>query len=156
MAVAQQKRASSRRTGESRRLFTVLGSSVGLTIDNVPETVSKIKQGLSIKTLDGFQKMSLLPMDTITTVIKLPKRTIARRRKAGKLNSEESERLVRLSLVFEKATNLFEGDKAAARNWLSAPCKGLGDQAPLTIAETEQGARAVEDLIGQLEHGVFV
>jgi putative toxin-antitoxin system antitoxin component (TIGR02293 family) len=156
MAEKHQKRTSSGKPIEAHQVFIVMGSSLGLAVENVRETVGKIRLGLGIKVLDRFQQTSLLSMDTITRAIRLPKSTMVRRRRAGKLSSEESERLVRLSLVFEKATNLFDGDKAAARHWLSTPCKGLGNQAPLAVAETELGARAVEDLIGQLEHGVFV
>lgn len=39
--------------------------------------------------------------------------------------------------------------------WLQTPQPGLADQQPLAFARTEIGARAVEDLIGRLEHGVF-
>lgn len=68
---------------------------------------------------------------------------------------EESERLLRLSSVFEKAVELFEGDVAAAVNWLVSPRKALGDHTPLEYSRTELGAREVEGLIGRLEHGVF-
>jgi putative toxin-antitoxin system antitoxin component (TIGR02293 family) len=141
---------------EGRQFFDVLGSSLGLKIDDVVASVMEIKRGLSFRKLAEFQRTSLLPMESIARVIRLPRRTMVRRKKSRKLSREESERLVRLSLIFEKATNLFEGDKAATRIWLNAPCKGLGGIAPLVVAETELGARAVEDVIGQLEHGVFV
>jgi len=66
----------------------------------------------------------------------------------------ESERLLRLAGVLEKAAALFEGDAAAARHWLQTPNHALGNVAPLTFAQTEIGARAVEDLIDRLEYGV--
>jgi putative toxin-antitoxin system antitoxin component (TIGR02293 family) len=140
---------------EKRQVFTVPGSSLGLKIGNGVAPSARITRGLSYQALARFQRTSQLPMETITKVIQLPLRTLARRKIAGKLSRGESERLVRLSLVFEKATNLFEGEKAAARAWLYKPCKALGNTPPLVAAETELGARAVEDLIGQLEHGVF-
>ena len=71
------------------------------------------------------------------------------------MTQHESERLLRLALVFEKAVELFEGNADAARDWLKAPNKALAGESPLTIVETEIGAREVEDLIGRLEHGVF-
>jgi putative toxin-antitoxin system antitoxin component (TIGR02293 family) len=80
---------------------------------------------------------------------------LARRKKAGRFEQLESERLLRLGLVFEKSLDLFEGDRAAAGRWLNAPIKGLGGQTPLALTQTELGAREVEDLIGRLEHGVF-
>lgn len=68
---------------------------------------------------------------------------------------EESGLQAGLSGLLEKTVELFEGDAEMARAWLERPCKGLGGQAPLEVAETESGIRAMEDLIGRLEHGVF-
>jgi putative toxin-antitoxin system antitoxin component (TIGR02293 family) len=141
---------------ESRQLFVIPGSSLDLRIDDVPALVKQIRRGLHFNKLTLFQRTSLLPLESITRVMQLPRRTLARRKQSRILSPEESERLVRLAQVFEKATNLFEGEKSAARAWLNSPCKALGNVAPLVAAETELGARAVEDVIGQLEHGVFV
>jgi hypothetical protein len=35
------------------------------------------------------------------------------------------------SAKFEVALELFEGDRLAAKNWLSTPCKALGNKRPL-------------------------
>jgi hypothetical protein len=43
----------------------------------------------------------------------------------------------------------------AARAWLAAPQVGLGGESPLAYAETEVGAREVEDLLGRIEYGVL-
>ena len=82
-------------------------------------------------------------------------RTLARRKSKGKLSPDESERLLRLSRVFELAVDLFEGDNAAALRWLTSPRKALEGNTPLAYARTEVGAREVENLIGRMEHGVF-
>ena len=66
-----------------------------------------------------------------------------------------SKRLLRLSSLFEKCVDLYEGDVAAAVNWLTSPKKALNRQTPLLYARTELGAREVEDLIGRLDHGIF-
>jgi putative toxin-antitoxin system antitoxin component (TIGR02293 family) len=63
--------------------------------------------------------------------------------------------LLRVSSLFEKSVDLFEGDVAAAVNWLTSPKKALNRQTPLLYARTEVGAREVEDLIGRLDHGIF-
>ncbi len=80
---------------------------------------------------------------------------MARRRDKGRLKPAESERLLRLSFLFEQAVDLFEEDVDAARNWLETPNVGLGGETPLRLAETELGAREVENLMGRLDHGVF-
>jgi putative toxin-antitoxin system antitoxin component (TIGR02293 family) len=68
---------------------------------------------------------------------------------------ESSKRLLRLSSLFEKCVDLYEGDVAAAVNWLTSPKKALNDQTPLLYARTELRAREVEALIGRLDQGIF-
>jgi putative toxin-antitoxin system antitoxin component (TIGR02293 family) len=91
----------------------------------------------------------------IATAIDIPERTLARRRATGRLAPDESERLFRISTVFEKAVALFEGDVPAAINWLTTPKRAIGHQTPWDYSRFEPGAREVENLIGRLEHGVF-
>jgi putative toxin-antitoxin system antitoxin component (TIGR02293 family) len=57
--------------------------------------------------------------------------------------------------VFAHALRLFEGDRDAAKGWLSRPQKALGGLPPVSVARTEVGALEVERLIGRLDHGVF-
>lgn len=87
--------------------------------------------------------------------IEIPERTLARRRIAGRLGRDESERLLRLARVVASSIRLFEGDVDAAITWLKTPQKALSYNTPLSYARFEIGAREVEDLIGRLEHGVF-
>ena len=117
--------------------------------------VTHLKKGLPYDVVKQFQKTSQLPMESINRVARISPRTLARRKATGRLTSEESERLFRLSQIFEKAVVLFDGDATAARVWLESPNRALGQQSPLVLAESEIGAGEVEDLIGRLEHGVF-
>lgn len=96
-----------------------------------------------------------MSISEIATAIEVPERTLARRKVGGRFSSGESERLLRLSNVFEKAVALFEGNIEEAAVWLRSPKKALDGKTPLAYARTEIGARQVEDLIGSLEHGVF-
>ena len=45
--------------------------------------------------------------------------------------------------------------EAAARDWLAKPARALDGETPIEHADTEAGAREVENLIGRLEHGVY-
>jgi putative toxin-antitoxin system antitoxin component (TIGR02293 family) len=123
--------------------------------DDVLSIVEAIREGLPYARFTEFARQSGLTQETIIRVMQTPKRTLARRKAQGRLRPDESERLLRLSTVFDKAVELFEGDVDGARRWLSRPAKALGGLTPLEMAESEIGAREVEDLIGRLEHGVF-
>jgi len=123
--------------------------------EGVAAIIDELQRGLPYQRLTLFEKRSGLPLETISHVIRVPKRTLARRKASGHLAPDESERLHRLSTLFEKAVHLFAGDYERAKRWFESPMKALGQVTPLEMAGTEVGARAVEDLIGRLEHGVF-
>jgi putative toxin-antitoxin system antitoxin component (TIGR02293 family) len=132
-----------------------LGASLGLREMGIAALIDEVRTGLPFKTLESFSSESGIGVSEIASLIDLPERTLARRKVAGRLTSGESERLLRLSKVFEQAVSLFEGNVPAAVAWLETPKRALGDKSPWTYLQTEIGAREVEDLMGQLEHGVF-
>jgi len=132
-----------------------LGASLGLRETGIDALIDEVRAGLPFKALDSLSSESGIGVSEIALLIELPERTLARRKVAGRLASGESERLFRISKVFEQAVGLFEGNVQAAVAWLKTPKRALGDKSPWTYLQTEIGARAVEDLIGELEHGVF-
>ncbi len=79
---------------------------------------------------------------------------MARRRRMGSLNSEESGKIVRLARVVELAEEVFESLEAAV-DWLKAPNAALGAVTPLSLLDTDIGAESVLDTLGRIEHGVF-
>ncbi|MEZ8612502.1 antitoxin Xre/MbcA/ParS toxin-binding domain-containing protein [Vibrio sp. 10N.222.51.C8] len=56
--------------------------------------------------------------------------------------------------VFQAALALF-GSEEAANQWLKHPVRGLGNKRPIDLRSTAEGTKAVLNLIGRLEHGVF-
>lgn len=47
------------------------------------------------------------------------------------------------------------GDAAKAETWLSRPNRALSGAVPTDLLATEEGRRAVRDVLGRLAHGVF-
>ena len=143
------------KTRGRRVRFKTRGASLGITTVSTGELISQVERGLSFKSLRCLETHSGLPLSIIASIIAIPERTLARRKTSGRLTSGESERLLRVSTVFEKAVELFEGDAPEAVKWLTTSQKALGDHTPIAYARTELGAREVENLIGRLEHGAF-
>jgi putative toxin-antitoxin system antitoxin component (TIGR02293 family) len=133
---------------------TRAGDSVGQRYDSLLDAVKIVNAGLLVKALFRLQKTSGLTAERIKQVARISEGSFARRKQAGRLSPEESERLLRVSRVFERATALHEGDVSGARQWLETPIPALGNQRPLDLARTEPGAREVEDLIGRIEYGI--
>jgi putative toxin-antitoxin system antitoxin component (TIGR02293 family) len=117
--------------------------------------VPQVRAGLPYRALDRFQKEAQLTMGELSSILGVPKRTLHRRRIAGKLNMQESDRLVRACRVLARAIELFNGEISAARTWLRTPRPVLRNETPWQCAETELGAREVETLISRLEDGII-
>jgi putative toxin-antitoxin system antitoxin component (TIGR02293 family) len=104
--------------------------------------VSVLTEDLGISTLEMAKKLGL------------SKATFHRRQKTGRLTADESDKMIRYARLFGRAIDTLESEDAA-RRWLSSPQVGLGGAVPLDYAETETGAREVEDLLGRIEYGVI-
>jgi putative toxin-antitoxin system antitoxin component (TIGR02293 family) len=131
------------------------GRTLGLKASSSGDLIRQVRRGFSFHALLDLESRSGVSLTEIASIIDLPPRTLARRKSSGRLSSDESEKVLRLSAVFEQAVDLFEGDRAGALKWLTSPKRVLENQTPLAYSRTELGAREVENLMGRLEHGVF-
>ena len=128
---------------------------LGLDAFDAPELLRSITRGFPYRTLERFQRNTSLPLDRITELVDIPRRTLTRRKGEGRLLPEESDRLLSASRLFALALTVFESDRDAAADWLTRPQPALGGAIPIDLAKTGLGAREVEALLGRLEHGVF-
>lgn len=116
--------------------------------------VSIIRRGISSAAVDALTKTLRVTQSELALALGIPERTLARRKKEGIFNSEESGKLVRLARVVERAEEVFE-DLNAALNWLKSPNAALSGATPLSLLDTDIGAESVLDTLGRIEHGVF-
>ena len=86
--------------------------------------------------------------DLVYSVV--PSATFKRR---DRLSVEESERTERLARVIALAEAAWD-DEDQARAFLNRPHPLLEDETPLNVARTELGARRVEQLLYDAEHGL--
>ncbi len=121
---------------------------------SIPEVIKEIESGLPLSVFIAIRDELNLTDKELAMVIRVPKSTLAVRKKRGKFSFEESERLYRLKRLLAKAIDVL-GGLEIARKWLTDKAYGLGDVSPLEFATTEIGAREVENLLGRIEHGVF-
>lgn len=127
---------------------------LGLHAASPLKVAEQVRAGLRYGAFERFRACAGMPAAGLAELVRIPGRTLARRRGTGRLDPDESDRLVRLARVFAEALALFEGNLEATRRWLATPLEVLGGSAPLRAATTDPGAREVEALIGRLEHGI--
>lgn len=127
---------------------------LGIRTTDPLATHRQVARGLPYAAIEAFQLHTGLSARALAEWTLISDRTLARRREQRRLEPDESDRLVRVSRVFGRALDLFEGNTASARGWLTRKQPGLGGATPLDISRTDVGAREVEDLIGRVEHGI--
>ncbi|MDG9927317.1 MULTISPECIES: antitoxin Xre/MbcA/ParS toxin-binding domain-containing protein [unclassified Pseudomonas] len=116
----------------------------------------EIEKGMNHALIERFARISHLAPTQILRSLNLSERTLARRRESGRLQREESDRLVSLLTIYDAALQLFGGNAEAASRWLNSAERALGGQTPVEYLRTELGTREVLALIHRLEHGVFM
>lgn len=119
------------------------------------QVIERLQAGLPYSELESLQKFLGLPMSRVAANVGLSRATLQRRKKnAELLTKAESDRVARLARLLAKAVEVLES-KGQAREWMKTPQSGLGGAVPLDYADTDVGAREVENLLGRIEHGVF-
>ncbi len=118
------------------------------------EAVAAVRAGLPVAVFEGLARALRVPEARLAQVVGLSTTTLGRRKRAGALAPDEGDRVWRVAALFDRAAQVFGGEEEAAA-WFVDPNLALGDEPPLALADTEPGARAVDDLLGRIEYGVY-
>ena len=139
-------------TSEEQRIARVMEIGAGPGVTSMGELVRAGLPFSAFKTLEGKLEVT---QNQLADFLSITNTTLARRRKEKRLNTEESDRLIRYARLLTQAQEMMAGDQAAASRWLNEPHPLLDDESPLEHAVTELGARDVEDLITRVQFGVY-
>ena len=114
------------------------------------ELARAVRDGLPATAFDALRGALGLPAPALAEALGIAPRTLARRRSAGRLAPDESDRLLRAARLTEMAVVAL-GDPRAGADWMTEPHALFGGETPLRHADTAPGARAVEDALYAVE-----
>ncbi|MFV2074337.1 MAG: antitoxin Xre/MbcA/ParS toxin-binding domain-containing protein [Thermoanaerobaculales bacterium] len=139
----------------STGIIEALGGSkvLGGGISDMETLLERVREGIPYSSYEHMAGMLAINLQEMGSVLGLPKSTRVRR-KGGRLQPVESDRLVRLAKVLAEAETVFGSWKPAAA-WMRRENRALGGRSPLSLLDTGIGQGLVEDLLGRLEHGVI-
>ena len=115
--------------------------------------IAMIRKGIPAAAMESILSAVHLSQAELAQALGIPERTLARRKREGVLNSEESSKLLRLARVISRASEVF--DVPAAIDWLKSRNAALRGNTPFSLLDTDIGAENVLDTLGRIEHGVF-
>lgn len=111
--------------------------------------------GLEYKSLTELTNALGATERFVSDLVQIKPTTLHRRKETGKLDKDESERVLRLARVVALARHVFDDENEVAMRWLKTPAPALGGAIPLECVETEFGAEEVRDLLFRIEYGVY-
>ena len=132
--------------GGRRTLHTEVHSDLDL--------VTAVMHGISADAAAEIVESGMLSTGELYELI-IPRRTFDRRREDKQpLTIVEADRLLRAVRVIVRAIDAL-GTADKAKTWLRTANRSLRGLVPLTLLETDIGARMVERTLGRIEHGVY-
>ena len=103
----------------------MIGRSIGIQAGGLEDVIVALKKGLPVSTLNKLCKNMGVPESRLATTVNIPQRTLTRRKAEGRFRPDESERVLRLARLFERALDVM-GSEQTAQQWFQSPVKGLG------------------------------
>ncbi|MDT7858182.1 antitoxin Xre-like helix-turn-helix domain-containing protein [Rubrivirga sp. S365] len=125
-----------------------------LALDGPGPLADAVRDGLPADRFDALLGALGVPTAELAAALHLSPSTLSRRRRQGRFDVVESDRLVRLAALVAHAVRVMETVEDA-RAWMTSPARALGGETPLAYASVEPGAREVDRLLTRIEHGVF-
>jgi putative toxin-antitoxin system antitoxin component (TIGR02293 family) len=139
--------------GPLGRVCRVLGIS---PVRSDVEFWREVKRGLPVSSIDFLAKAvreANLPVTEITEMV-VPRRTLGNRRRGNQpLTTDESDKLARVARVIVLSEDVF-ADRGKAVAWLRKPKSALDGLTPIAALATDTGARLVENMLHQIDHGI--
>jgi len=132
-----------------------IGDWLGLQSPATEGEILRIVEGrLSPSVIRRLSTLGLERSEIDEVVI--PSRTLQHRRsRREKLTVEESDRVLRVIRVLSLTESIY-GSREHALNWLRKPHARLDGRTPLSLLKTDTGSRIVEELLIQIDEGMFV
>ena len=133
-----------------RRMERKLGTG---TLSSDSDLARLVEERLPLLSIESLTSHGLSDEEIYTYIV--PRRTLVHRKsKREPLTHDESDRAVRIARITSLAEEVF-GDDAKAGRWLRKIKERFDGRTPLEVSRTEAGARLVEEMLLQLDYGIF-
>ena len=109
--------------------------------------------GLPLKVISRLIERGL-SKDEVFNIIVNPRTLKHRKSRHQALSKDESDRVVRAARILARA-QVVMGDPESALVWLRTPKRRFDGRSPLQMLATETGGRLVEQMLIQIDEGMF-
>ncbi len=134
----------------SPQLFEMIGIAPRSDFDLARIT----EEGISTDSLSALKERGLT-FSEISEIIISPRTLKHRKARREPLSHEETDRVVRVARILSLAEDVFASPEKALM-WLRMPDERLENRTPLKMLTTESGGRLVENMLWQIDEGIYM
>ncbi|WP_242621063.1 antitoxin Xre/MbcA/ParS toxin-binding domain-containing protein [Aeromonas salmonicida] len=116
-----------------------------------------IVAGVAPDTVYRLAELMKTDVGTVCQWAGISRSTLARKlRIEAPLSTSQGTKVYGVVQALDAVRSLHENDTTKAMSWLSRPARGFGGIAPADVLTTQMGVLAVVDLVGRIQHGVYI
>lgn len=118
------------------------------------DVISNLRQGFPFEAVNVVLEKTCVSRKDLSNILHISTRQLTRYQNDDHLSAEQSNFLYELSRVYVRGQDIF-GDQPTFENWLQRPQMALGMETPLSLLDTSEGFRMVNDVLSQIEYGFY-
>jgi putative toxin-antitoxin system antitoxin component (TIGR02293 family) len=126
---------------------------IGVSPNSALDLAEIAEKGLPTDSI-AYLKEKGLTFSEVSEIVISPRTLKHRKARGEQLSVEETDRMLRVARILSLADQVF-GNHEKALIWLRQVDERLNDRAPMSMLHTESGGRLVENLLWQIDEGVY-
>jgi putative toxin-antitoxin system antitoxin component (TIGR02293 family) len=126
---------------------------IGISPDSALDLAKIAEKGLPTESI-AYLKEKGLTFSEVSEIVISPRTLKHRKARGEQLSVEETDRMLRVARIITLADQVF-GNHEKALTWLRQVDERLNDRTPLSMLHTESGGRLLENLLWQIDEGVY-
>ncbi len=130
-----------------------LDQYLGVSPDSALKLAEIAEKGLPTDSIT-YLKEKGLTFSEVSEIVIAPRTLKHRKARRERLSVEETGRMLRVARILSLGDQVF-GNQEKALTWLRQVDERLNNRTPLSMLHTESGGRLVEDLLWQIDEGVY-
>ncbi len=126
---------------------------IGVSPNSALDMAEIAEKGLPTDSI-AYLKEKGLTFSEVSEIVISPRTLKHRKARGEQLSVEETDRMLRVARIILLADQVF-GNHEKALTWLRQVDERINDRTPLSMLHTESGGRLVENLLWQIDEGVY-
>lgn len=132
----------------------ILKNDIGQKSGSV-QLLNSFEIGIPATTVEEIASFFIIPVNELMNYLRISRSTWHRRKKAGKLDFNMSDKVFQVAKLIEYAEKVF-GNTDKVRFWFTMPSVVFENRLPIELIGSLSGINLINEELMRIEYGVFI